>query len=96
MIINQDVDAMWEEEAAAEWERLNAPDPYEKQMISAACSLDIAHDHLNKALDYISDALAELDETPMEKGIRELLDQLDDLNCSVVKIKGHYERGERE
>ena len=37
----QDVDAMWEADAAAEWERLNAPDPMENEMKEAAEQIKI-------------------------------------------------------
>lgn len=92
----QDVSAMWEADAAAEWERINAPDPYYDQMIGAACALDISYDKLDKALDYISDALNEVDGTPMENAVRDLYDKLDDLKYSVSCLKDKYERGERE
>lgn len=92
----QDVDAMWEADAAAEWERINADDPYHDQMITAACALDISNDKLDKALDYIADALSAVDGTPMESVVRDLYDKLDDLKYSVSCLKDKYERGERE
>lgn len=92
----QDVDAMWEADAAAEWERINAPDEYHDNMIKAACSLDIAKDKLVEARDFLADALAAVDGTPMESAIRELYDALDDIEFSVSVTKDKYERGERE
>ena len=92
----QDVSAMWEADAAAEWERINADDPYHDQMIGAACSLDISFDHLDKALDFIADALNEVDGTPMESVVREFYDKLDDLKYSVSVTRDKYERGIRE
>lgn len=92
----QDVDAMWEADAAAEWERINAPDEYHDNMIKAACSLDIAVDKLDKAMDFIADALSEVDGTPMELTVRDLYDKLDDLKYTVSCLKDKYERGERE
>lgn len=92
----QDVSAMWEADAAAEWERLNAPDKYHKQLVGAAASLDIAVDKLDKAMDYIADAVSEVDGTPMELTVRDLYDKLDDLKYTVSCLKDKYERGERE
>lgn len=92
----QDVSAMWEADAAAEWERINAPDKYHDQMVDAACSLEIAVDKLDKAMDYIADALSKVDGTPMEAVVRDLYDKLDDFKYSVSVTKDNYERGERE
>ena len=96
MPMTQDVDAMWEADAAAEWERINAPDKYHNQMVGAAASLDIAVDKLDKAMDFIADALSEVDGTPMELTVRDLYDKLDDLKYTVSCLKDKYERGERE
>ena len=92
----QDVSAMWEADAAAEWERINAPDPFHDQMVDAACSMVIAIDKLDKAMDFIADALAKVDGTPMETVVRDLYDKLDDFKYSVSVVKDNYERGERE
>ena len=92
----QNVSAMWEAEAAAEWERINADDPYHNQMIKAACAMDIAVDHLDKALDFLLDALSAVDNTPMENRVKELLEKAEDIKVDVDMQKDKYERGERE
>ena len=95
-IHEQNAGAMWEAEAAAEWERINADDPYHDQMIGAACSMAIAVDHLDKAVDYLLDALNSVNNTPMEDRVRSLLEKAEDLKCEVDMHKDGYERGERE
>ena len=92
----QNVSAMWEAEAAAEWERQNAPDKYHEQMVKAACSMDIAVDHLDKALDFLLDALNAVDNTPMENRVKELLEMVEDIKTEVDMQKDKYEGGERE
>lgn len=96
MPMTQDVSAMWEADAAAEWERINAPDKYHDQLIDAACSLVICEEKLDKAYDFLADALSKVDGTPMESTVRDLYDKLDDLRFTVSCLKDKYERGERE
>ena len=95
-IYKQNAGAMWEADAAAEWERINAPDPYHDQMIGAACSMAIAVDHLEKAVDYLIDAFNAVNNTPMEERVRKLLEAAEDLKVDVDMQKDSYERGERE
>lgn len=95
-IHEQNAGAMWEAEAAAEWERINADDPCRDQMLGAACSMAIAVDHLDKALDYLLDALKAVDNTPLEQRVRDLCEKAEDLKVEVDMQKDSYERGERE
>ena len=90
------VQAMWEADAAAEWERINAPDPAERQMKEAADSLDIALDNIDSGLDWISDAVSKLDELPMANKVQSFLDDFEKLAKGLEALKDHYERGERE
>ena len=92
----QDVDAMWESDAAAEWERLNEPDPYEKQLRDAALDLSLAIEPISKAEDYLMDAVADVSETPMEAKVVALLDSLEDLEYSIKALQEKYGKGERE
>jgi hypothetical protein len=92
----QDVDAMWEADAAAEWERLNEPDPYEKQLRDAALDLSLAIEPISKAEDYLMDAVADVSETPMEAKVAALLDSLEDLEYSIKALQEKYGKGERE
>ena len=90
------VQAMWEADAAAEWERRNAPDPAERQMKEAADSLDIALDNIDSGLDWISDAVSKLDDLPMANKVQSFLDDFKNLSNGLKVLKDHYERGERE
>lgn len=92
----QDVDAIWEADAAAEWERLNAPDPYEKVLKEAAVDLEQSRSAFEALLDRLADASATLSETPMQAKIDSFIDTLEDLKYDLWAIKIHWERGERE
>ena len=90
------VQAMWEADAAAEWERLNAPDPFEDQMKKAALELRLAVEQINKAEDYLYDAICELAETPMEAKVESLLQDIEDRHAEIRMLAEHYGKGERE
>ena len=90
------VQAMWEADAAAEWERINEPDPAESQMKEAADSLEVALDKIDDVLDWISDAVSKLDELPMANKVQSFLDDFEMLANALEVLKDHYERGERE
>ena len=90
------VQAMWEADAAAEWERINEPDPAEKQMKEAAGSLTKGLEDIDKGLDWLADAVSKLDETPMADKVQSFLDSLENLANELEFLKNHYERGERE
>ena len=92
----QDVDAMWEADAAAEWERINEPDPYENQMKMAARSLDKALDELNDVIGWVQTAEDDLQDSPMGDKVSSFAQDLDNIYCELRKLKDHYERGERE
>lgn len=90
------VQAMWEADAAAEWERLNAPDPCEKEMQKAAVDLRFATDLMDKAENSLYDALSELSETPMEDKVTSFLDDLQNLRIALQELAEKYGRGQRE
>lgn len=90
------VQAMWEADAAAEWERINAPDPAEREMKDAAESLQAALDNIDSGLDWIADAVSKLDELPMADKVQSFLDDFENLANGLETLKDHYERGERE
>lgn len=95
-IFFQDVDAIWESDAAAEWERLNQPDAYEKQMRDAALDMGNAIEYLDSAILRLCDASADLSETPMQAKVDSFIETLEDIGCDLKAIKEHWERGERE
>ena len=90
------VDAMWEADAAAEWERLNEPDPAEDQMKEAAGLISKGLSRIDDGLGWISDAVAILDGTPMADKVQSLMESIEDLAVDLGILKNHYERGERD
>jgi hypothetical protein len=88
--------AMWEADAAAAWEALNAPDPAERQMKEAADSLDVALNKINDGIDWVADAVSKLKETPMEYKVVSFMEDFEKLVNGLEDLKDHYERGERE
>lgn len=95
MIAAWQVDAMWEAESARIWEEMNAPDPYENQMQTAAKSLKEAIDRLKKGTDLVAEAANDLQGTPMECLVASFTDQLEDLTNGLRQLQEKYERGER-
>ena len=89
------VDAMWEAESARIWEEMNAPDPYENQMQTAAKSLKEAIDRLSKGTEGVVEATHDLQGTPMEYLVASFTDQLENLICDLRQLQEKYERGER-
>ena len=92
----QDVDAMWQADAMAEWERLNEPDPFEKEMIKAAIYLKNAIENLDKAVDKIIEAQSELEGSPMEDVVGSYVIDMENLISNLKSLENNYERGQRE
>ena len=91
-----EVQEMKEAEDMRIWEELNAPDPYEAQMEDCALELRLAMEAVDKAEDYLLDAIAAVADTPMEDRVASFLDDLEDLHSSIRKAAENYERGCRE
>ena len=91
-----EVQALKEAEDARIWEELNAPDPNEKQMRDAAIEMRQAYDQINKAENFLMEAVAAVSETPMEDKVNSLLEALEDLNCDINMLQEKYGKGERE
>ena len=92
----QDVDAMWEADAAAEWERLNAPDPMENEMKEAAEQIKFGLDSVDAGLDFFAKAVSALGESPMADRVQSFLNDFESLANKLEELKNHFERGERE
>ena len=90
------VQAMWEADAAAEWERLNEPDPAEKNMKEAAADMGKALSLIDQAENNMIDAICDLEGLPMADKVASLYDTLSDLHYSIGMLKEKYERGVRE
>ena len=91
-----EVQALKEAEDARIWEELNAPDPFEKQMRDAALELSLAIEPIEKAENYLMDAVADVSETPMEEKVAALLEAMEDLECEIKFLQKKYRKGERE
>lgn len=89
------VQEMWEMDTNALWEAINAPDPMGDQMIAAAHSMDTAISHISKAEDFLMDAEAELDGSPMAYKVNALYEDLLSIRRAIRELKERYERGER-
>ena len=90
-----EVQAAYEAECAAIWEELNAPDPCEKEMQSAAVDMKAAIDLMDKAEDQLCGAISELSGTPMEDVVTAFFNQLTDLRIDLRVLAEKYERGYR-
>ena len=91
-----EVQEMWEAEAAAEWERINAPDPAEREMEQAAVEMKKGADLIDKAENALLDAVSSLDGYPMSDRVESLLNDLMDLRIDIKSLADKYERGLRE
>jgi len=87
---------MWEAESARLWEEINAPDPYEKQMITAAGSLKNAIESLDKATDWVAEAAYDLNGSPMENVIGSFEEQLEGILMELKSLQEKYGRGVRD
>lgn len=91
-----DVDSLVEADRAREWERINEPDPFEKQMKSASKEILEASSFVSIAEDRITEAYYELEGSPMQKTVEDYLEKLSDMRCELISLSEKYERGERE
>ena len=89
-------DIMWEQETAALWERLNAPDPMSDELQKAAKPLTEVVAELNKAADLTEDAAQILHGTPMQYRLESLVESIESLRCEIRELAEKYRRGVRE
>ena len=90
-----EVQALKEADDARIWEELNAPDPYEKQMEDSAREMRLAVEMINKAEDYLMDAVSSVSGTPMEDRVSSLLNDLEELHIDIVLLAEKYQKGVR-
>lgn len=90
----QDVDAMWEADAAAEWERINDVPDYSEQYKEAALDMKEATDGISTAINLLSEAVEAVKGTDAEDKIVSLLNDLDDL-WTDIRIMAKELKGER-
>ena len=90
----QDVDAMWEADAAAEWERLNEPDPDEDKLKDAADDFVTAYEHMCEAVQALYDAYKTVEGTIAEDKVASMMNDVEDLATEVSIMKNHLKEGE--
>ena len=95
-LMRQDVDAIWEAEAAEQWERLNAHDPREKELKEAALDMRLAMREISDGEDYLYDAVAKLSGTPMADKVQSLVEEVLDLHGQIENLAMVYGKGRRE
>lgn len=91
-----EVDSLVEADRAREWERINEPDPFEKQMKSASKEILEASSFVSIAEDRITEAYYELEGSPMQKTVEDFLEKLSEMRCDLKALSEKYGRGERE
>lgn len=91
--LQQDVQAMWEAAAAAEWERITEPDKDAEKMQDAAHSVGYAYDNISQAMQHLYDAFKEAEGTVAEDRIASLMNDLEDLQDDVLSMKCDLKRG---
>ena len=91
-----EVQALKEAEDARIWEEINAPDPAEKQMESAAVAIKEAANFLDIATDRLCEAQADLYDTPMESVVEDFVNRIEDIRFELKELASKYERGRRE
>ena len=96
MLSGWQIQAMWEADAAAEWERINEPDQYETVLKKAAQEVKKAISAIDNCADHLADASAELSETPMQAKVDSFIESLENIWCDLRMLNEHWERGERE
>ena len=87
---------MWENDAAAEWERITAPDPFAKQMKNASVGMKDSAKLIDTAEDRLMMAIRYLRNTPMADRVISILDGIMDLHSDLEFMASKFERGERE
>ena len=90
------VQAMYERDTEALWERLTEPDPAADQMITASVSMAEGCEFLNIATDRLFDAVHELDETPMGDEVASMANEIEDLRIRLRMLADKYRKGVRE
>ena len=90
------IQAMYERDTEALWERISAPDPAEKQMKAASKTMIEGCEFLNIATDRLYEAVAELYETPMADKVESIVNQIEDLRIDLKMLAEKYGKGVRE
>jgi hypothetical protein len=87
---------MEEEARNAQWEDLNAPDPFEAELMKSATALHITLCNLNNAEKWMYDAISDLADTPMADKVQSLVEEMLSLHSEIERLAEKYGRGQRE
>ena len=90
------IQAMYERDTEALWERISAPDPAEKQMQNASVGMGDASYLMDMAEERMLSAVRYLRNTPMEDKVNDLINALDDLRVEIRSLADKYRKGVRE
>ena len=88
MLSGWQVDDMWATDSSRIWEELNAPDPNEGRYEEARHSIDVALQHLNKAVDWMRQAADEVEGLPLENKILSLAETMENAGFDTKIIRG--------
>ncbi len=90
----QNVDAMWEADAAAEWERLNEEDANLEKCKQAEKTIEKVLDFIDSAKDYLIAAEEDADGLPITDRMASIENDLDNLWCDLNAIKKRLKKGD--
>ena len=93
MFNTTDIDAMWEADAARQWEEINKPDPNEGRYLEAAACLDVVLEHLDKALDFVRAAADEVEDLPEEAKVLSFDDEILDTITGLKNLANNLRYG---
>lgn len=88
-----EVQAMWEADAAAEWERLNQPDPFAKVKAESAVEIRKCVADLETAISCLMDAAGAVAGTPVENEVSSYYEELIGVKRSMAQLADEFERG---
>lgn len=89
-----EIDELVETDRNFQWEIMNEPDPDEGRYVEAAGSLDVAMKHLDKAYDWIDQAISDVEGLKAEDEIIEQYNKLDDFKYSIKVLIEKLRRGD--
>lgn len=87
----QDIDAMWEADTAAEWERINDTDDRNETALDRIGKAIIA---VNNGCDWLADAVAVLNDEAVSYRVQSFLDDFAKLARDLARFLDRYESGE--
>ena len=87
------LDRMKEDEDARIWEEENARSNAWDRMLEAVGYLNVAVEHLDKAVESKNGAKEQIEGLPSEYRLGSLLDSLEELSCDISRIREKFIKG---